>query len=100
MEKFKRVCKKISEILKKIYGWGILACLFIGGATVLGYIAALIIGGDTAAAICEFIYKEFFYYMFLIADGFVLLGLIAMYLAGEKSMLLQKKKKTAEKAGK
>lgn len=85
--------KKVADILKKIYGYGIVAALFGGGATVLGFLAALIIGGDTATAICVFIYKKLFLWMIIGADVIVLLGLVAMYLSKEKSMTLNKKKK-------
>ena len=85
--------KKVADILKKIYGYGIVVALFAGGATVLGYIAAMIIGGETATAICTFIYKQLFLWMIIGADIIVLLGLVAMYLSKEKSMTLETGKK-------
>ena len=51
----KNVCKKISGVLRIVFGYGIMLSLFVGGLTFFGYVAALIIGGDTAAAICAFI---------------------------------------------
>ena len=96
----KKVCKKISDVLKTIYGYGIMAALFIGGATVLVYVAALIIGGDTAAAICTFIYKVFFKYLIIGAGCVVLLGFVAMYLSGESSMKLDRHKKVPESSDK
>ncbi len=93
MKKTNEICKKIATFIKKIYGYGIFACLFLGGLTVLGYIAALLIGGDLATKICEFIYKTMFYWLILSADVFVLLGLVAMYLSGEKSMTILRKAK-------
>ncbi len=84
--------KKAGEFLKKIYGYGIVAALFIGGFTVVGYIAAMFIGGDTATAICTFIYKKLFLWLIIGADIVVLLGLVSMYLTKEKSMNLDKKK--------
>ena len=48
----KEFCKKISAVLKTIFGYGIMISLFAGGLTFFGYVAALIIGGDAAAAIC------------------------------------------------
>ncbi len=92
----KKVMKKISDILKTIYGYGIAFCLFAGGATVIGYLAALVIGGETAAAICTFLYKTALHDLILAAGCFVLLGLLAMYLSGESSMKLDKKKKVDE----
>ena len=82
----KETCKKVSQVLKKIFGYGIMICLFAGGLTFFGYVAALIVGGDTAAAICTFIYKTFMPVVIKTSTAFVLLGLLAMYLAGEKSL--------------
>ena len=45
----KELCKKISKALKTVFGYGILVCLFAGGLTFFGYVAALVIGGETAA---------------------------------------------------
>ena len=53
----KKTLKKISNILKMIFGYGIMLSLFLGGATFFGYVAALIIGGETATLICNFIYN-------------------------------------------
>ena len=55
----KETCKKISAKLRIVFGWGILLCLFAGGLTFFGYLAALIVGGEAAALICTFIYKQF-----------------------------------------
>ena len=89
----KKTMKKISDVLKMIFGYGIMLSLFLGGATFFGYIAALIIGGDTAAAICEFIYKDFLPIIVYYTSILVLLGLVAMYLGGELALTAEKKKK-------
>ena len=86
--------KKVADILKKIYGYGIVIALFVGGLTVFGYLAAMFIGGETAEAICVFIYKKFFLWLIIGADIIVLLGLVAMYLSKEKSMTLETGKKS------
>ena len=85
--------EKIASVLKKIYGYGIVTALFTGGATVLGYIVAMFIGGETATAICTFIYKKFFLWLIIGADIIVLLGLVAMYMSKEKTMTLEGSKK-------
>ena len=54
----KAICKKISDFLRVVFGYGIMVCLFVGGLTFFGYVIAIIIGGDTAVMICEFIYKK------------------------------------------
>ena len=88
MKKFK---KKISAFLKEIFGWGIMICLFAGGLTFFGYVAALIIGGDVAAIICSFIYSKLIPVIVYITSVLVMLGLIAMYLSGEVALSAKKK---------
>ena len=83
---------KISNVCKWIFGYGIMITLFIGGFTVFGYVLALIIGGDVAAAICTFISKEINPLMIYSSTCMVLFGLLTMYLAGEKALTSGKKK--------
>ena len=85
--------KKLTEILKLIFGYGIMITLFAGGLTFFAYLIALIIGGDTAALICEITYKQV---MPIIVKGstvMILLGLVCMYMGGEKSLTPSEKKK-------
>lgn len=88
----KEVLLKISNVLKTIFGYGIMISLFAGGLTFFGYLAALIIGGSTATAICTVIYKNIIPVIIYISTIMVLLGLLAMYLAGEKALTPDKKK--------
>lgn len=88
----KEVCKKISNVLRTIFGYGIMLCLFVGGLTFFGYLAALIIGGETATAICVFIYKTIIPIVIKTSTILVLLGLVVMYLAGEMALTADKKK--------
>lgn len=83
--------QKIANILGYIYGVGIIIALFCGGLSFLGYVAAFIIGGETATAICVFIYKTLYPILFYFSSSIVLLGLIKMYVAGEKSMVPTKR---------
>ena len=89
--------KKLSTILKTIFGYGIMLTLFVGGLTFFGYAAALIIGGDIATAICTFIYEQIVPIMIYVTTCLVLLGLVAMYMAGEKALLPGSKKKKEAK---
>ena len=89
----KEMCKKISQVLKTIFGYGIMICLFAGGLTFFGYVAALIIGGETAAAICVFIYKTIIPVIIKASTLLVLLGLVAMYFAGEMELTAKNSKK-------
>lgn len=92
----KETMKKISRVLKVIFGYGIMICLFAGGATFFGYIAALIIGGEPAAAICTFIYKTVMPVIVYASTSLIILGLVAMYLAGETALTSS----TGKKSGK
>lgn len=87
----KAVMKKVSDVLKIIFGYGIMICLFAGGLTFFGYLAALVIGGETATAICVFIYKTFIPIIVYASTILVLLGLVSMYLAGEMALTGKKK---------
>lgn len=93
----KEFCKKLSNVLKTIFGYGIMIALFAGGLTFFGYMAALFIGGDTAVAICAFLYQKFIPVIIYLAVVMVLLGLIAMYLAGETALTSGKKNKKSKK---
>lgn len=88
----KNVCKKISDVLRVIFGYGIMICLFVGGLTFFGYIAAMFIGGETATAICTFIYKTIIPCVIKASTILVLLGLVTMYLNGETALTSDKKK--------
>ena len=88
----KEILKKVASFLKIIFGYGILICLFAGGLTFFGYLAALIIGGETATAICVFIYEGIIPVIIKASTILVLLGLVIMYLTGEKALTANKKK--------
>lgn len=89
----KEICKKISSVLRWVFGYSIMLCLFAGGLTFFGYVAALCIGGDAAAAICAFIYKTIIPVIIKVSSVTVLLGLAVMYLNGEVALSAGKKKK-------
>ena len=83
----KEIRMKIAKVLSYIFGTGVLIALFAGGATFIGYVAAMIIGGETATEICVFIYKTIYPILFYFSSSIVLIGLIKMYIAGEKAMV-------------
>ena len=91
-KKITDVCKKIAGVGKMIFGYGIAIVLFAGGLTFFGYMIALIIGGETATAICTWIYKKFVPIMVYASTILILFGLLCMYLAGEKALSPDKKK--------
>ena len=93
MSSMKEILKEIAEKLKIIFGYGIMLTLFVGGLTFLGYLAALIIGGNTAALICEVIYKQIVPVIIYASTIMVLFGLVTMYLAGEMALTASKQNK-------
>ncbi len=82
----KEMFNKISGVLKNIFGWGIFLCLFAGGFTFFGYLAAIFIGGETATAICVVIYDKIIPLIIYTSTVTVVIGIFAMYFAGEKAL--------------
>ena len=87
----KESMKKLSETFKLIFGYGIMIVLFAGGLTFFGYIAAIIIGGETATAISTWIYSKFIPVIIYASTILILFGLVTMYMAGEKALTPGKK---------
>lgn len=88
----KNIIEKLIAILHTVFGYGILIDLFAGGLTFFGFVAALIIGGDTAATICRIISLDIFPVIVYTTSVMVLLGLLIMYLSGETALTVQKKR--------
>ncbi|MBR5586365.1 MAG: hypothetical protein IKW02_00220 [Clostridia bacterium] len=85
--------KKIISCLEKVFGYGIMICLFAGGMTFIGYLAALIVGGDTAAAICRFNYEVVLKIVIKASTLLILMGIVVMYFKGEKALTASAGKK-------
>ena len=96
----KATLKKVSDVLKLIFGYGIEIVLFAGGLTFFGYMAAVVIGGETATAICTWISKSFTPIIIYASTILILFGLLCMYLAGEKALTPDKKKASREEGEK
>lgn len=82
---------KIARVCKLIFGYGIMITLFAGALVFLGFIVALIVGGDTATAMCTWIYKKFVPIMVQATSILILWGIASMYIAGEKALSQNKK---------
>ncbi len=101
MENLKKVCHKIASVLDVLIGISFFICLFGGALGFLGYAAAFIVGGETATAMCTWIYKTF--YVFLIKLGTIttLVTFLKIYLNGDANWVnpiryWKNKKKKAE----
>lgn len=87
----KEILKKLSDKFKVVFGYGIMITLFVGGLTFLGYIAALVVGGDAAVTICAVIFEKIIPVMVYVTTCLVLFGLLSMYMAGEFALTTEKK---------
>jgi len=94
---FETLRQKVLLVLKFVFGCSVAATLLGGGLTVLSYVVALIVGGDLAAAICEVTYKQIWPVIIMIANITTVLGLVAMYINGEKALSPSEKKKKLTK---
>lgn len=93
----KAVIKKTADILRLIFGYGIMITLFAGGLTFFGYLAALIVGGETAAEICVFIYEWIIPKIIYVSSVLILLGLLTMYISGETALTASKGKEKKQR---
>lgn len=93
----KETLRSISQRCKLIFGYGIMIVLFLGGFTFFGYAAAILIGGETATALCTWIYKTFIPLLVRSSTILILFGLATMYLAGEKALVSRGKNDSREK---
>lgn len=81
--------KKIANVLSTIFSVGVLLTLVAGGISVIGFIAALCIGGDTAMELCRLIHKEYFPWVIKATSVFVAFGLVSMYLEKKKALVME-----------
>ena len=79
--------KKVSDILLKIFAYGIIACLFAGGLSLVGYLVALIIGGESATALCLWVFKTYLTWVIKATSVFTGFGLLGMYLSRQKALI-------------
>lgn len=91
--------KKFNNILLTIFSIGILCPIAAGILAFLGYIAALIIGGDIATEMCYIILKECIPWAIKTTSIIVGIGLLTMYLSKQKTLTIttDNKKKDTKK---
>lgn len=88
--------EKVFRSLEKIYGACMFVAFFGGGLLLIPYVIALIVGGETGAAIANFVNKECSPWIIALASVAVVIGLIAMYV-GKHSALSTKALKKKDK---
>lgn len=84
--------KKFTDALLKIFAYGIIACLFAGGLSLVGYLVGLVIGGESATALCAWVFKTYLPWVIKATSIFTGIGLIGMYMSRQKALSV-----TAEK---
>ena len=89
--------EKILQVLRFVFGCSVAVTLLGGGLTMLCYVVALIVGGDAAAKICDITYKQVWPVIIMTANITIVLGLIAMYINGDKALSPSEKKKKLTK---
>ena len=88
--------KTISQMLYNLFGWGVYISVFAGALCFLGFVVALIMGGDTGAAIAVAIKSTCFPWLIKLTSVAVGLGLIGMYFGKEEALSIAADKKEAE----
>ena len=78
--------KTIKKVCLTVFSVGVLLTLFAGALSLLGFVAALIIGGETATEMCVFIHKTYFPYVIRTCSVAVGFGLVGMYLSKMKAL--------------
>ncbi|MBR2311384.1 MAG: hypothetical protein IKA47_12795 [Oscillospiraceae bacterium] len=93
----KTLREKTLLVCRTLFGYSVMITLLGGGLTMLCYVVALIVGGDLAAKICEITYKEVWPIIIKVTNITIVLGLIEMYIKGEKALSPSEKKKKLTK---
>lgn len=88
--------KKITNILLTVFSVGIIVCLFAGGLSLVGYVVAMFIGGETATEMCLFIFKTYLPWVIKFTTIFTAIGLLAMYLSKTKALTVSASEKNEE----
>lgn len=81
---------KTADILLKIFAYGIIACLFAGGLSLAGYLVGIVIGGESATALCAWLYKTYLPWVIKATSVFTGIGLIGMYFSKQKALTVSK----------
>ena len=78
--------KKFSKILLTVFSVGTIVTLFAGALAFLGYVAAIMIGGETATNLCVFIHKQYFPWIIRLCSIAVAFGLFGMYFEKKRAL--------------
>lgn len=79
---------KVSEVLNIIFGWGVYVVLIAGGLAFFGFLAGIIIGGESATSLAVFLHKQYFPVVIRISSIVIMLGLASMYISNKHALSL------------
>lgn len=85
--------KKLADCLLTVFAYGIIACLFAGGISIVGYLAGIIIGGEIAVNLCAWVFKSYLPWVIKSTSIVTGVGLIGMYLNKQNALTAAAKKK-------
>lgn len=88
----KELIRKLCVGIDFVFGCGLMLSLAVGALSFLLYVAAIIAGGEAAAAICAFVYKGVYPVLIYCTSCLVLLGLLGMYLKGQTALSRKEQK--------
>ena len=86
--------EKIAKVCETIFAIGMLLALFVAFLLFVGFIVSCFVSHDTATVITTFLYKTLLPQTYIMAVIVCLIGLIGMYLRGQKAMMMSTKPKT------
>ena len=89
--------KKIFKALNNIYGVLMFTSFFAGFLPIVPFIIAIIVGGDFAANVCNFLYNQYYPWVIILGCVAIVIGLVAMYI-GKLEGLSVKKVSTDDKS--
>lgn len=81
--------EKILKVTRHIFAWGLCILMTLALIGALLYIVAFIIGGNGAISIHEFCMNVFFHWIYVTGMILAFLGMVNMYLAGEKMYMFE-----------
>ncbi|MGI6777764.1 MAG: hypothetical protein ACOX7R_06975 [Acetivibrionales bacterium] len=87
---------KVSGALNTVFGWGIYIVLIAGGLAFFAFLAAIIIGGESATSIAVFVHKQYFPVVIRVSSFIIIVGLINMYISNKHALSLTLDKKEAD----
>lgn len=82
--------KKIFGVLNKIYGILMTVSFFAGFIPFIGFIFAIIIGGEIGETTAIFLHKQYYPWVIILGSVAIVIGVIAMYIGKIEGLSLKK----------